>query len=157
MSLFIEFTLLPISILRSASIPDEKPLDMSYDAYFEQFELYGKKVCDKKLDGGVLIALLVHLSDNEDVELMTSEFDVLRDFLSELGSIAHFIFTKSHKKKYLHKLEKPYSEYDFEATANTWYGPDEKGVSKIMVEGVKLFHQCLSLIDDESVIIFRIF
>ena len=159
MSAIAHFTLLSIDKidgLREAANPKKRIIGKPVDTYWEYLKNNGKHVCDYQWSGYVLATLLPYLAEKHDVDLMGSEHDDLSGFLSEARSATHFIFTNFHKDNFLNKLEEEYSEAELEDYFNKFNETNEQGVGEAMLDGIKAFQQCLSLINDDLVIIFSI-
>ncbi len=142
--------------LSESATPTKRIIRKPVDKYWNFLNKNAEEVCNYKWSGYVLATLLPYLAEVHDIDLMESEYDALSNFLSETRSATHFIFTKSHKDKFLKKLEDEYSEIELEKFFNEFNGTNEEGIGKAMLDGIKSFHECLSHVEDGIVIIFSI-
>jgi len=159
MSAIARFTLLSkenLDGLRESSLPTKRLIGKPVDKYWNFLNINGEEVVDYQWSGYVLATLLPYLAEIHNIDLMGSEFDTLAGFLSETRSATHFIFTNSHKNSFLKKLENEYSEVELEKYFNEFNGTNEKGVGTSMLDGIRAFHECLTRVDDDNVIIFSI-
>ena len=159
MSAIARFTILSkekLDGLRESAIPIKRMIGKPVDKYWNFLNSNGEEICDYQWSGYVLATLLPYLAETHNVDLMGSDYDALSGFLSEIRSATHFIFTKAHKDSFLKKLEGEYSEIELEKYFNEFNETNEEGIGKAMIDGIKAFHECLSRVDDDNVIIFSI-
>ena len=124
-----------------------------FDKYLEQ---HGTSVADYEWSGYVLATLLPYL-DEQQIQLMKSEYDELASFLSETLQATCFIFTDTHRQAYVDRLApESFSAQTLCDYYNEFNATDEPSAGQPMLDGIRAFRQSLSALDDASVIVFCI-
>ncbi len=152
---FIKLPKTALDGLRDAAIPKKRLFGSPHDTYHDYLRQHGQEVADYKWSGYVLATLLVCLQEQQ-IDLMHSEYDRLSTFLTKSRGTTHFIFTDAHKRAYLPKLDGEFSEQSLCDYYNEFHGSAETEAGKPMLDGVYAFRQSVSTLDEGSVVVFGI-
>jgi len=74
------------------------------DNYWTFLDAKAEKLDPFNKSGFIFGHLLVFLQENKKIDLLSSEFDSLTNWISEKRNCSTLIFTFDHKEKYLHQL-----------------------------------------------------
>ncbi len=143
--------------LRSAAIPKKRLFRPAIDSYDDFLRDHGTEVADYRWSGYILATLLPYLEEEQQIDLMTSEYDELSSFLTEARGATYFVFTDGHKAAYLEKLRANlFSEAELRDFFNEFNETSEEEMGKAMLDGVTALHDCLLKVDPDSVVILGI-
>ena len=152
---FIKLPKASLNGLREASVPKKQIFGAPRDVYHDYLREHGQTAADYEYSGYVLATLLVYLQQQQ-INLMKSEFDELSTFLTNSRGATHFVFTDAHKLAFLAKLEGEFTEKALCDFYNEFNGSAEADAGEPMLDGVRAFRQSLSQLDEQSVIVFSI-
>jgi hypothetical protein len=154
---FVKLSKTDLDGLRDAATPKKPLFGRPRDLYHDYLRLHGKEVADYRWSGYVLATLLPYLEERHQIRLMTSEYEALADSLTKTRGAAHFIFTNELKTKNLDLLDSlSVSEEQLRDYYNEFNETNEPQIGKPMLDGVKVFRQALSQVDESSVVVFAI-
>jgi hypothetical protein len=115
---------------------------------------HGKSSADYKWSGFVFGTLLPYLQEEHQIGLMTSEYDELAAFMSKSLQATYFIFTEAHRQAYIGSLgPESFSEQKLRDFFNEFNATDELDVGQMMLDGIRALRDCLSALDEGSVIV----
>ena len=159
MSAIASFILTPKSTLddlRDVAIPKKGWLGKPKDAYHDFLAQHGREVAQYQWPGYVLATLLPYLQEQQ-IDLMHSEFDDLSTYLTQNRGATHFIFTEAHKRAHLAQLTpQSFSEVQLCDYYNEFNATSEPAAGKPMLDGIRAIQQSLQSLDESSVIVFII-
>lgn len=116
----------------------------------------GTSVADYDYDGEVFSALLPILAEEYDIDLETSENEVVAD-ISEATEALVVILTADDQEKYLARLNP--ENFDAEELAEAYEDfteEEEDEAGEMMLAGVTALHQCLSEVDSDHVVVLTV-
>src|SRR5690349_7274385 len=151
MSAVASFTKIPkaaLAGLREAAVPKKRLFGGTRDNYHEYLRQHGEPVAGYKWSGYVLATLLPYLQQQQ-INLMNSEYDVLGKFLTDTRKATHFIFTGAHKRAFVDRLGAEFSEAALRDFYNEFNGVHEAEAGKPMVDGIRALRQSLSALGEE--------
>lgn len=152
---FIRLPKCEIAELRTAAVPVKRLFGAAKDGYCDFLRMHGQSVADYEWSGYILATLLVYLQQNQ-IDLMKSEFDELSTFLTNARGSTHFILTETHKRNYLSKLGGDFSEEALCSYYNEFNATAEMEMGKPMLGGIKAVRQSLNSVDESSIVILSI-
>ncbi|MBD8491139.1 hypothetical protein IFO69_20465 [Echinicola sp. CAU 1574] len=128
------------------------------DNYWSFIEEYSKKLKDFEWSGYIFGNLLIYLQENKKIDLLTSEFDVIADWISEKRGASLMIFTHNHKKAFLDKLDS--ENFPMEELINfnkEFSEDDDPELAKAQIAGIDAIKASLEeLIDDKEIVILNV-
>ncbi len=141
--------------LREVAVPKKRLFGAARDTYHDYLRQNGREVADYKWSGYILATLLVYLQEQQ-IDLMTSDYDELAGFLTKSRNATHLIFTNALKQAFIAKLRGQFSEQALCDYYNEFNGTQETGVGKPMLDGIEAFRQSLNALEPGSVVVFSI-
>jgi hypothetical protein len=153
---FVKMPKTALNGLREATIPKKRFFGAPRDTYPDYLRQHGVEVAEYDWSGYILATLLVYLEKKHQINLMRSDHDELSKFLSKTRAATVFIFTDAHKNAYLEKLGAEFSEQELCDYYNEFNESAETEAGKPMLDGIHAFKNCLSALDEGSVIVFCI-
>jgi hypothetical protein len=116
----------------------------------------GTSVADYDYDGEIFSALLPILSEDYDIDLETSENEIVADIAEAIEALV-FILTADDKIKYLAKLNPDnFSESELGEAYEDFTEEEEEEAGEAMLGGITALHQCLLEVDPDHVVVVTI-
>ncbi len=116
----------------------------------------GTSVADYDEDGEIFSALLPILSDEYDIDLETSENEVVADIAEAMEALV-FILTVDDQAKYLAKLNPDnFSEDELADAYEDFTEEEEEGAGELMLAAIGALHQALMEADAEHVVVVTV-
>jgi len=116
----------------------------------------GTSVADFDYDGEIFSALLPILSEEYDIDLETSENEVVADIAEAMEALV-FILTAEDKAKYLTKLNPDnFSEEELADAYEDFTEEEEDEAGEAMLGGITALHQCLLEVDADHVVVVTV-
>jgi len=116
----------------------------------------GTSVADYDYDGEVFSALLPILADEYDIDLETSENEILADIAESIESLV-FILTLEDQQKYLTKLNpENFSESELADAYEDFTEEEEEDAGEMMLAAITTLHQCLMEVDADHVVVVTV-
>lgn len=117
----------------------------------------GDEITIYTYSGYIFATLLPYLEEKHQINLMKSEYQELTNWLVDQRKATYFIFTDKHKRAYLSNLDPElFLEEQLTVYFNEFNGINDPTAGEAMLDGFRAFHECLSQLDDQSVVIFGI-
>jgi len=155
-SAIASFILVPKSRLeglRQAAVPKKRWLGKPRDVYCDYLKQHGREVAAYRWSGYVFATLLPFFQDQQ-VDLMDSEFNELATQLTEARGATHFILTDGHKRAHLGRLTPDcFPEDQLRDYYNEFNGADEPESGKPMLDGIRAIVQALRSVDEGFVVV----
>ena len=128
------------------------------DNYWDFLESNSSKLKDFEWSGYIFGNLLIYLQENKQIDLLSSEFDSIANWISEKRSASVMIFTLNHKKFYLDKLELGnFNETELIAFNKDFSEDESPELAKAEMDGIKFIRESLmELKNDKEVIILNV-
>lgn len=113
-----------------------------------------KKLEEFEWSGYVFASLLMFLKDQKEIDLFSSEFESLSDWISEKRSASVMIFTLKHKNAYLEKLRfENFNESEL-ISFNKEFSEDESPELVIAeIDGIKAIYNSLKELKNENEVV----
>lgn len=159
MSAIAEFIRLPktaLEGLRSSATTKRKLFGGTSNNFPEYLRKHGKEEAEYRWSGWVFSTLLAYLDEQHQIDLTHSELDDLAGFLNDSVGPSNFFLTYSHRQAYLSKLEGEFSEDALRDYFNEFNEANESEIGEPMLDGIRAVRECLSKLDDQSVVLFHI-
>jgi len=116
----------------------------------------GTSVADFDEDGEIFSALLPILSEEYDIDLETSENEVVAD-LAEASEALVFILTVEDQVKYLAKLNPDnFSEDELAEAYEDFTEEEDNGAGELMLAAIGALHQALMEVDADHVVVVTV-
>ncbi len=116
----------------------------------------GTSVADYDYDGEVFSVLLPVLSEEYDIDLETSENEIVADIAEAIETLV-FILTADDQEKYLAKLNPDhFSEEELAEAYEDFTEEEEEEAGEMMLAAVAALHQSLSEVDADHVVVVTI-
>jgi biopolymer transport protein ExbD len=116
----------------------------------------GTSVADFDYDGDFFSALLPILSEDYDIDLETSENEVVAD-IAEATEALVFILTLDDQEKYLAKLNPDnFSEEELAEAYEDFTEEEEEEAGEAMLAGIAALYQSLQEVDADHVVIVTV-
>jgi len=116
----------------------------------------GTSVADYDYDGEVFSVLLPVLSEEYDIDLETSENEIVADIAEAIETLV-FILTADDQDKYLAKLNPDnFSEEELAEAYEDFTEEEEEEAGEMMLAAVASLHQSLSEVDADHVVVVTI-
>jgi hypothetical protein len=116
----------------------------------------GTSVADYDEDGEVFSALLPILSEDYDIDLETSENEIVADIAEAMESLV-FILTVDDQEKYLAKLNPDNFDADELGEAYEDFTEEEdEDAGELMLAAVAALHQALGEVDPDHVVVVTV-
>ena len=116
----------------------------------------GTSVADFDEDGEIFSALLPILSEEYDIDLETSENEVVAD-LAEASEALVFILTVEDQVKYLGKLNPDnFSEAELAEAYEDFTEEEDDGAGELMLAAIGALHQALMEVDADHVVVVTV-
>ncbi len=116
----------------------------------------GTSVADFDYDGEIFSALLPILSEDYDIDLETSENEVVADIAEAMDALV-FILTAEDKAKYLTKLNPDhFAEEELGEAYADFTEEEEEEAGEAMLAGIAALHQCLMEVDADHVVVVTV-
>jgi hypothetical protein len=113
----------------------------------------GTSVVEFDYDADIFSALLPILADDYDIDLETSENEIVAD-IAEAAEMLVFILTQEDQKKYLAKLDPDnFDEEELGALYEDFTEEDADDAGEAMLAGVAALFQALGEVDAEHVVV----
>ncbi len=159
MSAIASFILMPksaIAGLGDAATPKKNWLGKPKDVYHDYLAKNGRVVAHYEWSGYTLATLLPYLQEQQ-IDLMHSDFDSISTHLTQKRGATHFVFTEAHKHAYLARLTpQSFAEATLRDYYNEFNAASEPEAGKPMLDGIRAIQGSLQALDENSVIIFSI-
>lgn len=128
------------------------------DNYWNFLESNSSKLKDFEWSGYIFGNLLIYLQENKQIDLLSSEFDSIANWISEKRSTSVMIFTLNHKKSYLDKLElENFNETELIAFNKEFSEDESPELAKSEMDGIKFIRESLmELKNDKEVVILNV-
>ncbi len=147
------FTRLPRADLGDlvAAASDEDP--RAFQAFLAA---NGSSVADFDEDGEIFSALLPILADDYDIDLETSENEVVADIAEAMESLV-FILTVDDQEKYLERLNpEEFSEEELTEAYEDFTEEEDDEAGEKMLAGIAALHQALAEADADNVVVVTV-
>ncbi len=124
------------------------------DEYWNFLDNNSKKLTDFGKSGYIFGDLLIFLMENKGIDLLSSEYDIISNWISEKRENSTIIFTHKHKTDYLEKLnlnnftETELIEFNKEFSEN-----DSRELAISELEGIKKIGECLDELKNKNEVI----
>ncbi len=144
------FTRLPKSDLAElgASAVDDDP-----QAFAAFLAANGTSVADFDYDDEVFSVLLPVLADEYDIDLETSENELVADIAESIESLV-FILTLDDQEKYLAKLNPDnFNEDELKEAYEDFMEEEDDEAGEMMLAGITTLHQSLMEVDADHVVV----
>jgi hypothetical protein len=116
----------------------------------------GTSVADYDYDGEILSVLLPVLSEEYDIDLETSENEVVADIAEVIEALV-FILTAEDRAKYLTRLNPDnFSEAELGEAYEDFTEEEEEEAGDAMLSGITALHQCLLEVDVDHVVVVTV-
>ena len=116
----------------------------------------GSSVADFDEDGEIFSALLPILADDYDIDLETSENEVVADIAEALDALV-FILTVDDQKKYLAKLNpENFSAEELADAYEDFTEEEDEEAGEPMLAAIGALHQALAETDAEHVVVVTV-
>ncbi len=116
----------------------------------------GTSVADYDFDGEVFSTLLPILSEDYDIDLETSENEIVADIAEAMESLV-FILTADDQSKYLAKLSPDnFTESELAEAYEDFTEEEEEDSGEMMLAAVTALHQCLLEVDADHVVVVTV-
>jgi hypothetical protein len=134
----------------------EAASDDDPQAYISFLAANGTSVADYDWDGEAFGVLLPVLADEYDIDLETSENEIVAD-ISESVESTVFILTVDERDKYLEKLNPDnFSEEELRAAYEDFTEEEEEDAGEMLLDAVATVFQCLQEVDADHVVVVTI-
>jgi hypothetical protein len=147
------FTRLPRADLSElvASAADDDP--QAFQAFLAA---NGTSVADYDYDGEVFSTLLPVLSEDYDVDLETSENEIVADIAESMEALV-FILTFEDQQKYLAKLNPDnFSESELADAYEDFTEEEDEDAGEMMLAAIAALHQSLMEVDADHVVVVTV-
>lgn len=116
----------------------------------------GTSVADYDYDGEAFSTLLPVLADEYDIDLETSENEIVAE-IAEATETLVFILTADDQEKYLAKLNPDnFSEEELGEAYEDFAEEEDEEAGEMMLAGVAALHQCLMEVDADHVVVVTV-
>jgi hypothetical protein len=116
----------------------------------------GTSVADLDYDGEVFSALLPILSEDYDIDLETSENEVVADIAEAIEALV-FVLTLDDQEKYLAKLNPDnFSEEELGEAYEDFTEEEEEEAGEMMLAAISALHQALGEVDADHVVVVTV-
>jgi hypothetical protein len=116
----------------------------------------GTSVADYDYDGEIFSTLLPILSEDYDIDLETSENEIVAD-IAEATDALVLILTADDQEKYLAKLNPDnFSESELADAYEDFTEEEEEDAGEAMLAGITALHQSLMEVDADHVVVVTI-
>jgi hypothetical protein len=153
MAATVTFTRLP-----KADLGDlvEAASDDDPQAFLSFLAANGTSVADYDWDGDTFGVLLPVLADDYDIDLETSENEIVADISESVESMV-FILTAEDKDKYLEKLNPDnFSEEELREAYEDFTEDEEEDAGDMMLDAIAALFQSLSEADTDHVVVVTV-
>jgi hypothetical protein len=131
-----------------AAATDDDP-----QAFLSFLAANGTSVADYDWDGETFGVLLPVLSEEYDIDLETSENEVVAD-IAEAQEAAVFIMTAEDKAKYLERLNpENFTKAELREAYEDFAEEEEEEAGEMMLEGITALHTALLEVDADHVVV----
>jgi len=147
------FTRLPRTDLAElvAAAADDDP-----QAFQSFLAANGTSVADYDDDGDVFSVLLPVLSEEYDIDLETSENEIVADIAEAIETLV-FILTVDDQEKYAAKLNPDnFSEEELREAYEDFTEEEEEEAGELMLNAVTALYQCLLEVDADHVVVVTV-
>jgi hypothetical protein len=153
MSATANFTRLPRADLTELV---EAATDDDPQAFLSFLAANGTSVADYDWDGEAFSVLLPVLSEEYDIDLETSENEIVAD-ISEYVQATVFILTAEDKQKYLEKLSPDnFSKEELREAYEDFAEEEDEEAGDMMLDAITALHQSLAEADADHVVVVTI-
>jgi hypothetical protein len=116
----------------------------------------GTSVADYDYDGEVFSVLLPILSEDYDIDLETSENEIVADIAEAVEALV-FVLTADDQEKYLAKLNPDnFSESELGDAYEDFTEEEDEEAGEMMLAAVTALHQCLLEVDADHVVVVTV-
>jgi hypothetical protein len=153
MAAIATFTRLPKADLAelAAAAGDDDP-----QAFQSFLAANGTSVADYDYDGEVFSTLLPVLSEEYDIDLETSENEIVADIAETLETLV-FILTAEDQQKYLAKLNPDnFTEDELAEAYEDFTEEEDEEAGEMMLSAVAALHQSLLEVDADHVVVVTV-
>jgi len=124
------------------------------DNYWNFLNENSSKLKNFEWSGYIFGSLLIYLQENKGIDLLTSEFDSITNWISEKRNASVMIFTINHKKSYFEKLElENFNEAELIEFNKEFSEDDSPELAKAEMDGIKAIQNSLSELKDENEVV----
>ncbi len=117
----------------------------------------GTSVADYDWDGDVFEVLLPVLSEEYDIDLETSENEVVADLAEAMDEAMVFILTAEDKAKYLEALSpENFTKKALRQAYEDFVEEDEDDAGDMMLDGIVALHTALQEVDSDHVVVVTV-
>jgi hypothetical protein len=153
MSATANFTRLPRADLAELV---EAATDDDPQAFLSFLAANGTSVADYDWDGDVFGVLLPVLSEEYDIDLETSENEIVAD-IAEYVQATVFILTMDDKRKFLEKLAPDnFSKSELRDAYEDFSEEEDEEAGDMMLDGITALYQSLGEVDADHVVVVTI-
>ena len=159
MSAIASFIRIPTAVLSglgAAATPKKRLFGGTQNSFSEFLQKHGKEEVDYPWSGWVFNPLLVYLEQVHHIDFEHSEHDELRALITQSAGGYYLFLTHAHKQAFLAELEGVFSEEVLRDYYNEFNETSESEVGAAMLDGIRALRECLSKLDDQSVVLFHI-
>lgn len=122
-----------------------------YSSMGEYLEAHGKEPYEFDWSGYVIDFLLEYLKEEKEIDLMKSTFDTGDDLW------VWYLFDTNTSNEYLHVLDpEQFDERELKDYLNEACSDDVPTAGKAMLDGIRIIHQYLSLINCDNVVLLHV-
>jgi hypothetical protein len=134
----------------------EAATDDDPQAFLSFLSANGTSVADYDWDGDAFSVLLPVLSEEYDIDLETSENEIVAD-ISEYVQSTVFILTADDKQKYLDRLNpENFSKEELREAYEDFAEEEDEEAGDMMLDAITALHQSLSEADADHVVVVTI-
>ena len=128
------------------------------DGYWDFLDENSKKLEDFNWSGYIFANLLIFLQENKGIDLLTSEFDPIANWISEKRGVSVIIFTDKHKQLFMDKLvPENYNESELIAFNKEFSEDESPELAKAEMDGIKaIWNSMAELMDENEVVLLTV-
>lgn len=116
----------------------------------------GTSVADFDYDPDIFSALLPILAEEYDIDLETSENELVADIAESIESLV-FILTQEDQEKYATRLNPDnFTESELADAYEDFTEEEEDESGEMMLAGIATLHQCLMEVDTDHVVVVTV-
>jgi hypothetical protein len=144
--------------LARADLPElvEAAGDDDPQAFMSFLAANGTSVADYDWDGEVFGVLLPVLSDEYDIDLETSENEIVADIAESVEAMV-FILAADDKDKYLDKLSPDnFTKSELREAYEDFTEEEDDESGEVMLEAITALHQSLGEVDSDHVVVVTV-
>lgn len=150
MSAIADFRIIDIDKLEALKEASEKLIE----DYWNFLDNNSIKLEKFNWSGYIFADLLIFLQEEKQIDLFTSEFDSMSNWISEKRNTSVMIFTFDHKNTYLDSLElRNFSTTELVAFNKDFSEDDSPELAKAEMDGIKAIRNSLDELKNENKVV----